>query len=85
MKNKAEVINILKGTLFFFALFFAKNLYIIAKFRIICSTHTLQVELFKMLQHDVFSYSCHHFHKNVKYCGHGTVLKKWVFLMTYFL
>lgn len=41
MKNKTEVINFLKGTLFFFAPVFAKNLYIIAKFSINCSTHTL--------------------------------------------
>lgn len=41
MQNKTEVINILKGTLFFFALVFAKNLHINAKFWTICSTHTL--------------------------------------------
>lgn len=41
MKNKTEVINILKGTLFFFVLVFAEKLYINAKFWTICSTRTL--------------------------------------------
>lgn len=66
MKNKTEVINILKGTHAFFALVFAKKLYVIAKFSIICFIHTL--------------FTVRILSKNIKYCGYDTALKRQVFI-----
>lgn len=77
MKNTTEVINIF-NVLFFPLLQFLPQ---------ICTLwlnvglsaqliHFSQSELFKILQRAVFLYSNNHFSKNVKYCGHGMVLKK---------